>query len=487
MTLAPERVRRLCVFAGALLAAVGAVAAQQSPAAITVMNVAAGPGGREEKGTFVLTDERSVFNRSDDREVVVLFRWSGTPGAHKLIAQWRSPDGGLTSNSAVDYQARESRFGAYWTLPLTPSTPLGQWSIEATVDGLPAGRFTFEVTDRKVPSAVTKRPLSESELFARLNPAFVILERLSATGRTLTTAAGFVNEGSLYTAMSAFDGAAQVRAHREGQAVMPVTSLVAWHRTEDWAVATAGGLSSAPLPIAAAGTTKVGDRCYSMEGSVTSGRVLTAGSITGLRRAPESFLAAFSGAEGMIGAPVVNEFGELIGIVGGSGVAGATKPMDMIRFRAEMRGIPLTPWTAVRPPAAAAPVPLADLQSRGDVLAALLGDDHIVEGGFTRAGSKADLRGSFETRTEFPMRDKAFVAFVSWSPTERLRGQAVWKLFDPEGRTVVTSKAQKADFKKGSRSTSLWEIPMLTAPGIYRVEFFLDTSSMWRGFVRITQ
>ncbi|HUR20488.1 MAG TPA: hypothetical protein VMZ90_06745, partial [Vicinamibacterales bacterium] len=275
----------------------------QAQAPITVLNVAAGSGGREERGTFVLNDERSVFNRTDDREVVVLFRWGGTPGAHKLIAQWRSPDGGMTSNSVVDYQAKDPRFGAYWTLPLTPSTPLGSWSIEATVDGLPAGRFTFEVTDRKVPSAVTKRPLSEAELYARLNPAFVILERLAAGGRTLNLAAGVINERSLYTALSAIDGASQVRVHAEGRAVTTVTSLVAWHRSEDWAVATAGGPSADPLPLAAADSTKVGDRCYSMEGSVTSGRVLTACNITGLRRAPESYLVAFSGSEGMTGAP----------------------------------------------------------------------------------------------------------------------------------------------------------------------------------------
>ena len=486
MSRAPRRRRRVFAIAGTILIAVGAVAAQQTPAPITVLNIAAGPGGREDRGTFVLTDERSVFNRTDDREVVVLFRWSGTPGAHKLIAQWRSPDGGLTSNSAVDYQARDPQFGAYWTLPLTPSTPLGLWSIEATVDGLPAGRFTFEVTDRKVPSVVSKRPLSEAELFARLNPVFVILERLSASGRTLNTAAAVINDGSLYTALSAIDGAAQIRAHAEGRPVTTGPSLLAWHRAEDWAVATAPGLTGAPLPIAAPGSTKVGDRCYSMEGNATTGRVLTAGSITGLRRAPESYLAAFSGGEGMPGAPVVNEFGELIGIVGGSGVPGATRPLDMIRFRAELRGIPVTPWAMVRTAAAPA-VPLAELWARGEVLAALMGDDHIVEGGFTRAMSKSEMRGAFETRYEFPMREKAFVAFVSWSPKERLRGQAVWKLFALDGRPVTTSKPQKGDFKKGTRSTSLWEIPMLSAPGIYRVEFHLDTSTMWRGFVRITQ
>lgn len=486
MTLAPSRARRLLAIVGVLWLAVCSLAAQQTPAPITVLKIAAGPSGRDERGTFVLTDERSVFNRTDDREVLVLFQWAGTAGAHKLVAQWRSPDGSLTSNSAIDYVAREARFGAFWTLPLTPSTPQGLWSIEATVDGLPAGRFTFEVTDRPVPSAVTRRPLTEAELFARLNPVFVVLERLSSGGQAMNAAAGFVNGGLLHTALSAIDGAAHVRAHVGPQGPAPVTSLLAWHRGQDWAVSTVAGAPGAALPIAAADGIRVGDRCYSMEGGVTSGRVLTVGTITGLRPAPESFIAAFPGAEAMPGAPVVNEFGELIGIVGGSGVPGATRPIDMIRFRAEIRGIPLTPWALVQVPAQARAVPIADLWARGEVLAALHGDDHIVEAGFTRAVSKSDRRGAFEARDDFAMRDKSFTAFVNWSPRERLRGQAVWRVFDMQGRTVLTSKPQKADFRKGARSTSFWEVPMLSAPGIYRVELSLDTSPMWRGFVRIT-
>lgn len=486
MTHFHRRIRQILAIAAALLLASDPAAAQQTPSPITVLKIAAGPSGRNEAGTFVLNNERSVFNRTDDREVLVLFQWGGTAGPHKLVAQWRSPDGSLTSNSAIDYVAREARFGAFWTLPLTPSTPLGLWSIEATVDGLPAGRFTFEVTDRSVPSAVIKRPLSEAELFARLSPVFVVLERLSPRGQAMTAAAGFVNEGLLHTALSAIDGAAQVRAHVGAQAPVAVTSLLAWHRAQDWAVTAVAGPPSAALPIAAADGVRVGDRFYSMEGGVTSGRVLTVGTITGLRPAPESFIATFSGAEAMPGAPVVNEFGELIGLVGGSGVPGATRPIDMIRFRAEMRGIPVTPWAQVQVPAQAREVPIADLWSRGEVLTALLGDDHIVEAGFTRAVSKSDRRGAFEAVRDFSMRDKSLTAFVNWSPQERLRGQAVWKVFDVEGRMVLASKPQKADFKKGSRSTSFWEIPMLTAPGIYRVELFIDTSSMWRGFVRIT-
>jgi hypothetical protein len=119
--------------------------AAQSPGTVpqvpvNVLKIASGPSGAEANGAFTLTEERTIFSRANDREVVVFFQWDGAPGAHKLVAQWRSPDGGLTSSSAIDYVAKDRRFGAYWRLPLSPTLPLGTWSIEATVDGQPGGQ-----------------------------------------------------------------------------------------------------------------------------------------------------------------------------------------------------------------------------------------------------------------------------------------------------------------------------------------------------------
>ena len=54
----------------------------QPPAPIHVLQITAGPSGSEEKGSFILKEERSIFSRSDDREVIVLFQWDGTSGAH---------------------------------------------------------------------------------------------------------------------------------------------------------------------------------------------------------------------------------------------------------------------------------------------------------------------------------------------------------------------------------------------------------------------
>ena len=106
------------------------MAAVQTPvstpqAQVHVLKISAGPAGKEADGTFLLTEERTVFGRTDDREVIVLFEWDGVPGPHKLVAQWRSPDGGLGSTSAIDYIAKGRRFGGYWRLPISPAMPLG--------------------------------------------------------------------------------------------------------------------------------------------------------------------------------------------------------------------------------------------------------------------------------------------------------------------------------------------------------------------------
>src|SRR2546427_2970830 len=116
----------LCALVTGLLVTGGPQVAGQQPAvSIHVLKISSGPSGSEVNGTFALTSERSTFNRNDDREVIVLFEWDGVPGAHRLVAQWRSPDSAVTSNSAIDYVARAQRFGAYWSLPLSASMSLG--------------------------------------------------------------------------------------------------------------------------------------------------------------------------------------------------------------------------------------------------------------------------------------------------------------------------------------------------------------------------
>jgi hypothetical protein len=211
---------------GMVLLATGGVqlAAQQPALPVQVLKVSSGPSGSEVNGNFVLTSERSVFNRNDDRQVIVLFQWDAVPGPHRLVAQWRSPDSATTSSSTVNYIAKGQRFGAYWSLPLSASMTLGTWSIEATVDGVPAGRLTFEVTDNRVSSPPGKSMLTQASLYERLNRAFVVLQRTSKVGRELSPTAGFSPApGLIYTAMSTLDGADEILMVSRDGATTPAT------------------------------------------------------------------------------------------------------------------------------------------------------------------------------------------------------------------------------------------------------------------------
>jgi hypothetical protein len=433
-----------------------------------------------------LTSERSIFNRQDDREAIVLFQWDGIPGAHRLVAQWRSPDSALTSNSAVDYVAKAQRFGAYWSLPLSATMSLGTWSIEATVDGVPAGRLTFEVTDNKVaPSAPVKAMLTQAELYERLNRAFVVLLRSSKAGSELTAMAGVSpRAGWIYTTMSALDSADEIRAVSRGGTPAPVTTAVAWNRRQHWAVLS-GNVDGDTLPIAPADATKVGTRCVSLEGTSATGRVLSECSITGqdVQGTLPSLIATFITGTGVPGAPVLNEFGELIGLVGDRGPMG--EGTNVYRLGGSTPGTPIVPIGAISVDAAATRVALADLRARGVTVPGVVGDEHVVTAGFGRVDAKGKLV-STEQRAELFVRDKAFAVFVMLSPKARLRGLMNVRLFDAENRLVAESKPSKVDFRKDQTSTSSWSFPMLPNSGTYRADVLLDTTPIWRGLVRIT-
>ncbi|HEY1303307.1 MAG TPA: hypothetical protein VGF24_07140 [Vicinamibacterales bacterium] len=316
------------------------VLAQAAPAPQPfVSKISAGPSGSEANGVFVFAEERTVFSRTTDREAIVFFQWDGIPGVHRMSAMWRSPDGAVSSSAPFDYTAKERRFGAYWRFTLSPTTALGTWSIEATVDGHASGRFTFEITDsaptRGTPS---KRPLSSAELFEQLTRIFVVVQRFAATGKALDSAGAFVmGDGRLYSSMTTLDDADRIRAVMQDGTSRDLTSVLAWNRRQEWAVF-AGGPAQPSLAIASGDSIKVGDRCFSIEGAPNGARVLLEVMISGQRPSADgrTLIGQFVNGGGTPGSPVVNEYGELVGLVGGATVPGATRLYDLLRFSARI-------------------------------------------------------------------------------------------------------------------------------------------------------
>jgi len=466
------------------------VPAGASPAPLHVLKISAGPAGKEADGQFLLSEERAIFGRDQDREAIVMFEWDGVPGPHKLVAQWRSPDGSLGSTSAIEYVAKARRFGAYWRLPISPAMPVGTWSIETTVDGQPAGRFTIEIRGEPVVSALVKRPLAQADLFERLNKTFVVIERTGPRGRALEAAAGFVAAaGRVYTSLAAVDATEALHAVSADGKRYPLTSLQAWNRRQDWAVLIGGPVLDASTPAAAADAVKVGDRLFSMEGGSGGGRVLTDANLTGQNDSPlagRRFIATILTGSGTVGAPVSNEYGEIVGIIGGFSAPGATRLMDILHARAEMKGVSVIPLNLLRVVPDASAEALSAMFQRGDLVLPLSGDEHVVSGGFAKVITRTQVVQLSDQREQFSKEDKTFVTYVNWNPQERLRGQVTLRVSDVENRTVLESKPGKLDVRKGQQILSSWTLPVPPNAGVYRVDALIDGKPIWRGFVRIT-
>lgn len=454
-----------------------------------VLKISAGPSGAEAKGTFVLSEERSTFSRTTDREVIVVFQWEGVPGPHKLEARWRSPDGGFTSTSVIDYVASARRFGAYWSMAIAPTMQLGTWSIEATVDGQPSGRFSFEITDALVAAGVpSKRPWTQQELYEALRRSYVQLSRVTSDGREMEPVGGVLAQpGQVLTGVQGIDAVGQLTAVFPDGRTAVVASVTALNRSAGWAL-----LPSDPDAGAAARAVsdppKVGDRCYSMQASTGGSRVLLEGQITGLAGGPATptsgWMASFFNGLGTSGAPVMNEYGELLGILSGPPRPEVQRLRDVAS--ADFGNTPVLPLSAIPPPPYPAPASLDDLRARGQLLAPLHGDAHVLSGGFAPAIVRGPTVRPQDQREEFSVREKELVVFVTWAPRTPLKGQTSFHFFDAHNRVVASSKNAKVNLRKNDLVLSSAKVPVFQQPGTYRVEIHLDGKPAWRGYVRIT-
>ena len=110
-----------------------------------VVRSTSGSKGRVSGQTFIVDDPRTVFRVPDDRQVIVHFEWDGPAGAHRLEGLWRNPDGRVSTISEFAHTSRGGRFGAYWELALPSTAATGTWTLEARIDGQPAGTHTFDI------------------------------------------------------------------------------------------------------------------------------------------------------------------------------------------------------------------------------------------------------------------------------------------------------------------------------------------------------
>jgi hypothetical protein len=453
----------------------------------------------QQDGRYVVEDARSTFYVPADKQIVVYFEWDGPVGNHHFEGFWKNPEGKVVVISDFTYEAKQKRFGAYWTLNLSEGIVPGIWTLEAHVDGELAGAHTIQIVAAPKPAEASQpvRPLlSPAEVYRRALQAGVFIDNLDMRGQRQGRGLGFfVGDGLLLTAFQVIDGAVNLRLLLPDGRAVETAEVAAWNRLEDWAVLKAAVAAPATLKLAVPKSWAVGDRCFTFNVPAEGNRVLVDENVIGTNAFPElgeRLNLSFPAPSAAAGAPVVNEYGEVIGILGGSLYPGAhAEDEGAYTVRAVREGGMATPVSVVTVPSAVAPTTtLAKLDAAGQFVPRVSKQPELLYG--LLATGFDTKRNEFPTAREnsvlFSRKDGRLAIVLIWNPRSKLKGEIALAIYDLHNQPVVRTEPSRVKMSAGTYFQSAWNLNVKPLNvGGYRADVLQDGQPIWRAYFRITE
>jgi hypothetical protein len=477
---------RFAVLLVLLTSLVAAPASAESSGRFQLVRSASGSRGRPENGRFLIEDPRVAFQAGKDRQVLVLFEWQGPSGHHRCQGRWKDPTGNVVYTSESNVDARGPRFGVYWGLSLPDTVATGTWVVEALVDGEPAGVHALQILkEAGAADVATRRALSLAELYQRGLRDTLTLD-VTGAGRHFTSGY-FVSPELVATSLAGINAADTVRLVTPDGRALETREIAGWNVHEDWALLRFAGAGGRP-PSRAPQEPEVGDRMYFLDFQGGSERVIIETTLIG-RSADGDLRLADVASEAGHGAPVFNEYGEMVAVLAGSGVLGAGV-LDMVGLSEAGYGIQ-TRGSRARPAvsASAAKVPrtLEELEQSGVFVRPVVQTPHAVIG---ILGTRLEQRGAIPVagnqRFRFSRSDRQCVVFVTWSPARKEDAIDHFELYDRDNRRIGGTDPKKLRLRTGRPFVQYWKIPLdPLKPGLYRVDVVLGTDPVWRSFFRL--
>lgn len=463
-----------------------------------------GSKGTAQGGRYIMEDPRTIFYIPQDKQVIVYFDWEGPLGPHKFEALWKNPEGRVAVITDFSYEARDKRFGGFFTLLLGDNVPTGIWTLEARVDGEAAGAHSFQVLAGERPPGEEVKParvlLAPAQIYQRAQAGTVFVESYRSSGEKLNTGSGFViGEDLIATAFQVIDGASHLQVVFPDGRSERTEQIAAWNRRQDWAIVKATTGAATKLQRAAAESLAVGDRCYSLDTPGDRTRVILDMDIIGKNSYPEAGERLnISHAPGprSTGAPLLNEYGEVVGVIGGTLLPGSSLvPSSQIgsyfsfsAMQGGFRGALAVPIHLVSM-SGSRTATLGEMAQGGLLTVPLTGQWNVLSGSLGRTVDKKTGYPNLAGEThEFSKKDAQFTLLMSWDPKEKRKGMVTVRFFDLNNRSLGASKPSKIDLKPGDFKQLTWTVPITTLrAGTYRLDVFIDNHPVWRTFFRMTE
>lgn len=432
------------------------------------------------------------------------FEWEGAPGTHHFEGFWKNPEGKIVVMSDFSYEAKQRRFGAYWTLMISGSLPTGLWALEAHVDGEVAGVQTFQIVAGPPAETNVRNLPSRAEIYKLAMSATVDVQRLNAAGEIVGTGSAFaVKDGLLLTTYDVIDCAKSLHVVLPDGKRVESLAILASDRLQNWALLKAPPLGITSLQFARSDSWAVGDEYFSLDVPSPGGRTLVEGSITGTSDFPDfgkRIHLSVSTSPNASGAPVLNEAGKVIGVMSRGSLLPGVGSFDNIGFAypanlegddspARFHDMLAVPITALRIPAAdVRPIPIEEFIQAGGLIPPLTTGERIINRG--TIAKKVLYQGPIpeteDERFQYSRNDKQVMVFLSFLSKEKVRSQLVCRLYDLNNHLLREYDPLKLRLEPSKRSDVWWPLDIGTLPdGFYRVDIIIDSDPAWRTFFRV--
>jgi hypothetical protein len=489
--------------------------AQSSQGKFRLARSISGSKGHEQAGRYVIDDPRTVFKVPEDRQVVVYLEWEGVPGQHEFEGQWKNPAGKLVAVSDFKLEVRGKVCSGYFTLLLSETSETGIWTLEARVDGELTGQHKFQLISASDPAGSTtpgppqqpppgpapeqaRQPMTESQIYDIANSSTVLIEKLDGKGQRVDTGSGFFTESDvLLTAFQVIDGATKIRVSMPDGRRLETQEALSWDKWQDWAfikIDSSGQKQS--IKLTAKADSSVGSRVFALAISPGGARVIVRCDIVGKSTFPRNGDRVNLNCThpDVIGSPLLDEYGDLIGVVGGSMLPGwaSTKKLTGVHYSSSqlananpgLVAVPIKSSTG--PISGRAPTSLQQLATDGTFTPILERYENILYGTLSKRVETKPAPRPVDETYEYAPTDPLTV-FVQWRANERIKGIAMLRISDLAGRRLIESKPSKLDVKPGPNSSHSWWKGDLSGlkPSIYRIDLLLDSTPIWRAFFKV--
>jgi hypothetical protein len=189
------------------------------------------------------------------------------------------------------------------------------------------------------------------------------------------------------------------------------------------------------------------------------------------------------------GSPVLDAYGQVIGILGGSLIPGS-ESVHRPGSKLGKTELLATPISLVPVTAAQTPATLADLAAKNQFIGPLPRDNSVYEAHIGKDYVKLSTQAANirEVTDEFSSKLDSFAMVVTWAPKKKIKSTVQMVVYNLDNVIVAKGPVSKLDIQPAESSFSAWKVSLSTLqPGEYRVEVLVGDQPQWRSFFKVIE